>query len=102
MPYTIYNIARLRWTTRKGAREFRQGNAAILAKRLERLRCPATLELLDGTVIGGCQRTDGGQSNQRLKWAWWYDKDALISHTEPTRYELAAQYVAEQEAARKP
>ena len=87
MPVTIYNIAQLRWTTRKGAYEFRQGNAAIMAKRLETLRCEATLRMLDGTLIGGCEfRSEAGK---RLKWHWWYDKDALISHTEPTRQELA-------------
>jgi hypothetical protein len=86
MPLTIYNVAQLRWTTREGASEFRQGNAAILAKRLERLRRPASLTLIDGTVIGGCERAERGK---RIKWAWWYDKDALVSHTEPTRQEQA-------------
>lgn len=87
MPLTIYNIAQLRWTSRKGASEFRQGNAAIMAKRLENLRCEATLRLIDGTLIGGCEyRPEGGK---RLKWHWWYDKTALVSHTEPTRHELA-------------
>ena len=89
MPWTIYNVAQLRWTTRKGASEFRQGNASILAKRLETLRCEATLRLLDGTLIGGCEHTD---QFGRLKWHWWYDKDALVSHTEPTRTEA---YIAE-------
>lgn len=88
MPLTIYNIAQLRWTSRKGASEFRQGNAAIMAKRLETLRCEAKLTLMDGTLIGGCEKARG-LDNKRLKWVWWYDKDALISHTEPTRYEIA-------------
>ena len=88
MTVTVYNIAKLYWTARNGASEMRQGNAAIMAKRLETLRCPARLVLLDGTLIGGCQRTDGSQTCKRLKWAWWYDKEALISHTEPTRAEV--------------
>jgi len=87
MPVTVYDVAKLYWTARNGASEMRQGNAAIMAKRLETLRCPARLVLLDGTLIGGCQRTDGSQTCKRLKWAWWYDKEALISHTEPTRAE---------------
>ena len=86
MPTTIYNVAQLRWTTRQGASEFRQGNAAIMAKRLETIRCNATLSLMDGTIIGGCERARPGH---RIKWAWWYDKEALISHTEPTRQEQA-------------
>lgn len=86
MPRTIYNIAQLRWTSRQGASEFRQGNAAIMAKRLETLRCEARLTLMDGTLIGGCEfRPEGGT---RLKWHWWYDKPALVSHTEPTRQEM--------------
>ncbi len=88
MTVTVYKIAKLYWTARNGASEMRQGNAAIMAKRLETLRCPARLVLLDGTLIGGCQRTDGSQTCKRLKWAWWYDKEALISHTEPTRAEV--------------
>jgi hypothetical protein len=55
--------------------------------RARTLRCEATLRMLDGTLIGGCEfRSEAGK---RLKWHWWYDKDALISHTEPTRQELA-------------
>ena len=82
--HPIYNVVKLRWVTRQGVSEMRQGNAATLAKRLERLRCEATLSLLDGTVIGGCEHSD---RFGRLKWHWWYDKDALISHYEKSRYE---------------
>ena len=90
MPLTVYKIAQLRWTARNGASEFRQGNAAILAKRLETLRCPARLNLLDGTKIGGCEYAPDPQSTagKRLKWVWWYDKDALLDHVEPTRHEM--------------
>ncbi len=92
MPVTIYNVAKLYWTARNGSSEMRPGNAAIMAKRLETLRCPARLVLLDGTKIGGCEHIS---EPGKLKWAWWYDKDALISHTEPTRHEAA---IAELEA----
>ena len=98
-PMTVYKIAQLRWIDRKGASQFRQGGAQILAKRLETLRCEATLKLLDGTVVGGCQKTDGGQANYRLKWAWWYDSDAIISHLEPTRTESVKSYVESARAA---
>ena len=101
MPYMIANVVKLRWTDRKGASQMRQGNAFILAKRLERLRCNATLELLDGTIIGGCERTSGSQDNKRLQWAWWYEKDALLSHQEPTRQEVARERLNALEAARE-
>jgi hypothetical protein len=101
MPITVYKIARLRWTDRKGVTQFRQGGAHIFAERLETLRCPATLELLDGTKVGGIRRTDGSQSNKRLKWAWWYDKEAIISHTEPTRHEIERDRVLGLMAARQ-
>jgi hypothetical protein len=70
-----FATAQLVWTDRKGAGRMVQGNAAILAKRLETLRCPATLKLLDGTVIGGCDKAFA--YDRRIKWQWWYDKSAL-------------------------
>jgi hypothetical protein len=92
MPLTIYAIAKLRWTDKDGGDQMRQGNAAIMAKRLEKLRRPASLTLLDGTVIGGCERAPRGK---RIKWAWWYDKDALIVGTEETRQEQATRELRE-------
>jgi len=71
-----FAIARLTWIDRKGAGQMRQGNAAILAKRLETLRCKATLRLLDGSVIGECYQLDQPEGRNR-KWGWWYDTDAL-------------------------
>lgn len=75
----VIATAKLVWTDRKGAHQMRQGNAAILAKRLETLRCPATLKLLDGTLIGGCEERRGEFDDKRIKWFYWYEKDALVT-----------------------
>jgi hypothetical protein len=88
MPLTVYHIAQLRWIDRKGGSQFRQGGAQILSKRLETLRCEATLTLLDGTVVGGCERTSLLDPSTRLKWHWWYDKEAIVASVEPTQSEL--------------
>jgi hypothetical protein len=98
MPRPIYAVVKLRWIDRRGASQMRQGNALILSKRLETLRCQATLELLDGTKIGGCEPSDG-RHGKRLKWAWWYDKDALIVGYESTRTEYVNATIAAAEKA---
>lgn len=74
----VIATAKLTWIDRKGAGYMRQGNACILAKRLERLRCEATLRLLDGTKIGGCEQSKT-DNDKRIRWVWWYDKDALFT-----------------------
>lgn len=76
----VIATARLNWIDRKGASNMRQGNAAILAKRLETLRCEATLRLLDGTKIGGCEKSKI-DTDKRIKWVYWYDKEALYTDT---------------------
>lgn len=74
----VIATAKLLWVDRKGAGNMRQSNAYILAKRLETLRCPATLRLLDGTKIGACEKSKI-DTDKRVRWVWWYDQDALFT-----------------------
>ncbi len=74
----VIATARLMWIDRTGAGNMRTGNAVILAKKLETIRCEATLRLLDGTKIGGCERSNIAD-DKRIKWVWWYEKDALYT-----------------------
>lgn len=69
--------AQLTWMNKRGAGCMETGEAARLAKKLETLRCEATLRTLDGEVIGGCEPTNGAQDDKRIKWNWWYDRSAL-------------------------
>jgi hypothetical protein len=105
MPQTVYHTARLHWTDRKGVYHMRQGNARHLAEKLEKLRCPARLYLMndgrfDGEKIGGCERAEG-LSDKRIKWNYWYDKDALVAGTEPTPQEIRQERLREILAARQ-
>ena len=74
-------IAQLIWTDKKGAGRLEQRQAARLAKKLETLRRPADLWLLDEKgkkldIVGGCEEAYG-QDDKRIKWNWWYDKTAV-------------------------
>ena len=74
-------FAQLIWTNRKGAGCLEQGQAARLAQKLETLRCPADLWLLDENgekleIVGGCEFCDYAD-DKRIKWQWWYDKTAV-------------------------
>ena len=71
-------IATLSWLDRKGAGRSERGNAVKLARKLETLRCVATLRNPQGEIIGGCQRAFEGESDdRRVKWIWWYDEGEL-------------------------
>ena len=83
-----YALGRLRWTDRKGANRMVQGNVAVLAKRMESIRCEAKLELLDGTLVGSCTENLGQCEDRRKKWLWSYDPALLhrcicLSNSEP-------------------
>jgi hypothetical protein len=52
-----------------------------LAKKLETLRRPADLWLVDEQgvkieTIGGCEYAPDIADDKRIKWNWWYDKTA--------------------------
>jgi hypothetical protein len=74
----VIATSRLTWIDRKGAWNMRTGNAVILAKRLESIRCEARLCLLDGTKIGGCEKNPI-DTDKRVRWTWWYDQSALFT-----------------------
>jgi|HubBroStandDraft_2_1064218.scaffolds.fasta_scaffold327110_1 hypothetical protein len=74
-------LAQLIWTDKRGGWHIEQGQAARLAKKLETLRRPADLWLLDEygvkvETVGGCEEASG-QDDKRIKWNWWYDKSAV-------------------------
>lgn len=75
-------LAQLIWTDKRGGCHIEQGQAARLAKKLETLRRPADLWLLDEygvkiETVGGCEEANGGQDDKRIKWNWWYDKTTV-------------------------
>jgi hypothetical protein len=75
-------LAQLIWIDKRGGCRIEQGQAARLAKKLETLRCPADLWVLDEygvkiETIGGCEYAPDIADDKRIKWQWWYDKTAL-------------------------
>lgn len=75
-------IAQLIWRGKYGESRLAQGDAYAMAKKLENLRRPATLWLLDdngkhiGEPIGGCEEANG-LDDKRIKWTWWHDAEAV-------------------------
>jgi len=72
---------RLEWTDRRGGFHSEQGSFERLAKKLETLRRPADLWLVDEQgvkieTIGGCEYAPDIADDKRIKWNWWYDKTA--------------------------
>lgn len=75
---TALPIGRLIYT-RKGHSYVETRNAAMLARKLETIRCDAELFLVNerglvGERIGGCERANS--DDRRFRWAWWYDRGA--------------------------
>ncbi len=71
-------IGTLYWTDRRtGSDRMLRGRIADLARRLPTIRTKAVLRL-DGfdDPIGGCESAYG-QDDQRIKWNWWCDSDAM-------------------------
>lgn len=74
-------LAQLIWIDKRGGGHVEQGQAARLATKLETLRRPADLWLLDEQgdkleIVGGCEPCDHAD-DRRIKWNWWYDKEAV-------------------------
>jgi len=72
---------RLEWTDKRGGFHSEQGSVERLMKKLETLRRPADLWLVNEQsvkieTIGGCEEADGYQDDKRIKWQWWYDSTA--------------------------
>ncbi len=67
----------LHWTDARGGGRMLSGSCGDLCEKLRTLRRPAVLKA-DGheDPIGGCERSDG-QDDQRIKWNWWCDADAM-------------------------
>ena len=75
------NFYRLEWTDKRGGFHSEQGSFERLTKKLETLRRPADLWIVDEhgvkiETVGGCEPADGGQDDKRIKWQWWYDRFA--------------------------
>jgi hypothetical protein len=69
-------MGRIVWTDRKGAGHIVHGRLGDLVEKLPTLRVRATL-FQDGSdePVGGCHRAEG-RDDRRIKWSWWYDRDA--------------------------
>lgn len=68
----------LEWTDRRGGYHSERGSFERLSRKLETIRCPADLWVLDAQgvkieTVGGCEPAEG-QDDKRIKWNWWYDK----------------------------
>ena len=62
--------------------DIEQGQAARLAMKLETLRRPADLWIMDEygvkiETIGGCEYAPDIADDKRIKWNWWYDKTVV-------------------------
>jgi hypothetical protein len=72
---------RLEWTDRRGGFHSEPGSFERLTKKLETLRRPADLWLVDEQgvkieTIGGCEYAPDIADDKRIKWNWWYDRTA--------------------------
>lgn len=70
-------MATLTWIDRKGAGHSECGDVRRLAKKLETIRCNATLRNDADEIIGACEPGEGRCDDRRIKWFWWYDRTAF-------------------------
>lgn len=72
----------LAYSDRRGYHQEQSSDGRRLAEKLTMLKCEAELWILNGQgkrfeKIGSVEASDGRCDDKRVKWLWFYDREAV-------------------------